>query len=232
MFCCFKKKTRQIFVPNSIERLREFFIFCDGLEQHPFVVAHSKGGTLTLNSNFPETGEDTAVLNFDEIHLESFLTRLRQFVLPNELFYFKDLRRAVISEIGEDPEFKTFYDKLCTAMNRPFPVTQIQAFKPNGADIIAGFTFAELLKARLYTGAIHSEKRIDPTAPAAFTGVAEAHVAVSKRLTFVLAAASLKVSKNVFGFRNHILFCARDVGKVGLFNELALFDQRSKAAGH
>lgn len=228
MFCC--KKRKPPFIPSALERLREFFIFCDGLENHPFFTNYQLGGPISIKSHLPGTGDDAAELSFDEFHLESLLTRLRQFLFRNELFYVKDLRKAMVKIIEEDDNFRTFYDKLLRENKKPFPQSNIQVLKENGADMVAGFNLPQLIEARLYTGAIHSVKRIDPNAGAHLSGVASDHILVSKQLTFVLAGASLKCVQNIFSFRNHILRLARIKNKTEIFPELKNYAQRSKNA--
>jgi hypothetical protein len=220
------KKKRQVFVPTALQRLEEFFVFCEDLDAHPFFVAHKNGGGFQLTCDFPESGEDSAVLNFDEYHLESLLTRLRQFFFCNELFFFKDLRRDTIKAFGTSKVFDVFYDKLCKAIKQPFPKSQVQALKSDGTDIIANYTLPQLIEARLYTGAIHSTKRIDPAAQAVIKGISNAHIAVSKHLSIVLASASMKAVQNILCFRYHIYLLAKADGKQTLFEELNHFHQR------
>lgn len=220
------KKKRRVFAPTTQQRLEEFFVFCEDIEAHPFFDTHKKGGIFQLQCEFPETGEDSAVLNFDEYHLESLLTRLRQFFFCNELFYFKDLRRDTIKTFGTSKVFDNFYDKLCKAIKRPFPISPIQALKSNGTDAIANYTLPELIEARLYTGAIHSTKRIDQSAQPAIRGIANTHVAVSKHMSIVLASASMKAVQNILCFRYHIYLLAKDNGGEALFEGLAHFHQR------
>lgn len=214
------------FIPSAKDRLREFFLFCENLEKHPFVEQHGKGGTLTGTANFPETGDDSASLNFDEVHLESLLTRIRQFVSGGELFYFKDLRRAVITEFGESRDFEKFYSQFVQAMNRRFKSGQIKVFGTNGKDVIDGRTYKELMEDRLYTGAIHSERRLNAEPGSAQEGFVNAHVAVASHLTLTLASASISVIQNIFSFRRWILRVADTTGKTGLFPELSEFKKR------
>lgn len=217
--------------PPPDKRLQQFFRFALELESHPFFKAHAGGARFTLNTRFPEDTADTAYVNFDEIHLESLLTRLRQFVSANELFYFKDLRRATIDAFGEDPEFQRFYDQLVTVINRPFPKRTFEVFKANGKDVVAGFTFKDLMEAQLYTGAIHSDRLVNPTPGSAEEGLADAHVAAKKQLVLDLGYAAMKGVENVFAFRSWILKMARAKSRTDLFLELQQFDERCRAAG-
>lgn len=228
MLSCIKDllcKKKPIYIPDDKDRLREFFIFCESLEEHPFVVAHKNGGTLSLNTNFPEDGEDTAAVNFDEIHLESLLTRLRQFLYDYELFFVKDLRRSTLQVFGAHSEFEKFYSKLMTALNRKYPKGVVQVFV-NGKDVIADRTYKNLLEDRLYTGAIHSERRLSAKQGSVQAGMANAHIAASKHMTLTLASSSMRIVQNVFSFRRWILKVAEDQNKTTLFSELEDFKKR------
>lgn len=213
-----------------IDRLQEFFIYCDHLEKHKFFKRYGeKAKKLYITANFPEKGRDTAKTNIDEILLESYLTRLRQFLFENELFYYKDLSRSVIAEFGSDIKFNSFYNKLVAAINRPYIEDQVKVYKADGKLLYHGKTFKHLMEARLYGGAIHSALLVNPTSDQSV--IRASHIHTKKHLIFRVGQDSLTISKNIFAFRNWILRLARNSGKTDLFPELKKFDKRSKRAG-
>jgi|GEM_PF-4868497 len=224
--CCILKSKKCVFVPTASQRLEEFFCFCNDIETHPFFLAYKNGGNFQLKCEFTEFGVDSATLSFDEYHLESLLTRLRQFFFRNELFYYKDLRKATKEMFGLNRTFDMFYEKLVKATNKPFPKTNVQTFKADGTDVVENYTLPELIEARLYTGAIHSIKRIDPNAQPAAKGISKSHVAVSKHLSFVLAGAAMKAVQNICCFRHHIYLLAKIDNKLSMFRELEEIDKK------
>lgn len=212
------------------KRIERFLVFCDDIEKHPYFVAHSKGGTITQKSSFDMESEDRSELNVDEVHLESFLTRIRQFLFERELYFFEDVADSVRKVFHSDQAFEDFLKKLITALEKPFPKTNLQAFLPNGEDAIAGRTIFELIEMELYTGRIHSEHTAN--AKSRYYPLANANIAVRKHVTFYLSGSSLKVAANILCIRNHILRLARSDGKVEMFDSLAKFNERAKNAGH
>jgi hypothetical protein len=217
------------FHPKAV--LRQFLTYCDDLENHPFFVAHKNGTNFSLNTSFPESGADSAALNFDEIHLESFLTRLRQLLFGGELFEYARLIELVKTEFGTDPQFEKFSVDLKLAIERKYPEGSLKAYKPNGDDIIVGRTFSELIEAELYSGKIHSERTLQAKPGSSSEGVAQSHLAVRKHLTFTLAGSSLKAASNVFCLRNHVLRLARLRNQATAFPELEKFDKRCRDSG-
>ncbi len=222
--------TRSPPMPSHQERLRQFFIFCDALERHAFFAAHAGGTSFRLDASFPEEGADSVTVNFDETHLESLLTRLRQFLSDGELFYFKDLRRAISELFGDAADFRSFYDKLVAALHRPFPKRSLQVFKANGKDVVEGFSFKQLVEAQLYTGPLHSERLLEPTPGSAEEALPASHDAAKKQLVLDLAYGAMKCVENIMAFRNWALRQARTAGHIDLFPELRAFDTRSRAA--
>jgi|SRR6267142_2850291 len=218
--------------PTSQDRLRQFFRFCDALEAHAFFLAHSKGGAFRLDFSFREEGPDVVRVNFDEIHLESFLARLRQFLSEREFLYFKNVRRAIIDLFGDDPDFRSFYDRMVAAIGRPFPKRSIRAFKANGQDVVEGFSFKELVEAQLYTGPLHSERILYSAPGSAEEGLPNAHDVAKKQLVLDLAFGSVKCVQNIMALRNWALRQARNASRVHLLPELQAFDARARAAGH
>lgn len=217
--------------PSAIDRLQQFFVFCDFLELHPFYQRYAQGGKMKVEGSFDKDGNNEAVVNFDEIHLESLLTRLRQFLSEGELFYFKDIRRAIVELFEDDEEFRRFYDQLFAAIQKPFSVKQVQFFKENGKDVVVGYNLKQLLEAVLYTGPIHSERIIRPTPGSAEESLPKSHVATKKHLSLNLAYGSMQCVVNICVLRNWALRRARAAGRIDLFPELKQFDERSRQAG-
>lgn len=227
IFC---KKKRPYSPPPAIDRLREFFIYCDGLEAHVFIQSHNSGGQFQTNfASYPTTPAQNT--NFDEVHLESILLRIRQFLFPKELFYYKDLRKAYIEIFSEDTALKTFYQNLSRVINEPYPPTNVQMPRSNGRDLITGYTFSELIEARLYTGAIHSERRLISAPGSSTDGLVNMHQILSLHLSLELAAGSLIACHNIFAFRWLILLAARQSNQINLFPELAALETRARQAG-
>lgn len=216
--------------PSPQQRLEQFFAFCDALEVHPFFSAHAKGAAFRLGFSFPEDGDGVVHTSFDETHLESLLGRLRQFLSEGELFYFKDVRRAICNLFGDDAEFRSFYDKLVASMARRFPKRAFQAFKANGKDVVEGFTFKQLLEAQLYTGPIHSERILHPMPDSAEEGLPAAHAIAKKQLILDLACGSMACVGNILVLRNWALRRAREAGCLDLFPWLREFDTQRRAA--
>jgi hypothetical protein len=216
-------KKKKLFIPNSIERVREFFIFCSNLEKHPFIIAHKNGGTLNLN--IIENGKFKLTFNFDEYHLESLLTRVRQFLAKNELFYFKDLKKDVIKVFGDDKEFEKFYIELVNKINKNF-TDQRDKIEINGKNLIEKNNFTQLMKYRLYTGAIHSSERISSPPDSVQKGLVNDQCLASKYLTIFLASKINIIVQHIFNFRLRILEIAKDKDKINLFSELSNFSDR------
>jgi hypothetical protein len=216
--------------PTYQERLQQYFLFCDGLEAHPFVSVHAKGAIFRLKASFSEDGADTVDVNFDVVHLNELLGRLRQFLSSHELFYFKHLRRAICELFGDDAEFRSFYDKLVAALRRPFPKRFHQVFKANERDVVEGFSFQQLVEARLYTGPLHSERILHPVPGSAEEGLPAAHDVAKMQLVFLLAYGAMQCVANIMALRNWALRLARTTGRVDLFPELRALDARSRAA--
>lgn len=191
---------------------------------------HAGGVRFQLDASFPETGVDTVTVNFDETHLESLLTRLRQFFCNRELFYYKDIRSAIIELFGMDTKFQRFYDRLVETIKRPLPSLPLQAFKGNGRDAVTGFSFKKLMEAQLYTGPLHSERIIDADPGSAEEGLPSSHDATKKHLVLVLAYGAMSCVNNICAMRNWALRRAREAGRVDLFPELKKFDDRSRKA--
>lgn len=216
--------------PTDEQRVREFFRFCDELEKHPFFVAHAKGGKLSLAASCPEEGEDVVVVNFDEVHLESMLARLRQFLSEREMFFYKDVRRAICAVFAERKEFQSFYHKMVAALGRPFPERSFQVFKANGQEICEGFTFTQLIEARLYTGPLHSERIVNAEPGSAEEGLRDSHDVAKKQMALDLARASLVCIQNIMALRNWTHRLAQLSGRVGRIPEVQAFDERVKRA--
>lgn len=214
----------------DLDRVAQFFRFCIDLETHPFIAAHGGGGSFRLDTAFPEDGDDKASVNFDEIHLESLLTRLRQFYGKNELFFVDSLRDAVTKLFGDDADLRAFCDAVLKAAHRPLPKLKVQHFKANEADAITGHSFIELMEAQLYTGAIHSERTIIPTTGSAEEALPSSHIATKKHVQVLLAFGSMPAVSNIMAFRTRVLRLARAASKTTLFPELTRFHERCAAA--
>jgi hypothetical protein len=215
--------------PLPQQRLQAFFRFALDLEEHPFVKTRLDGATFTLRASFSQCGTDAVDLDFDVIHLESLLTRLRQFLSDRELFHFKDVRRAVVDLFGEDAKFNSFYNKFVAALGRPYGRHVVQAFKANGKDVTKGFNFKDLVVAYLYTGAIHSDRILDAEADSAEECLPASNEATKKQLLLELAYGAMQCVKNIMAFRMWTLRRARETDRVDLFPELEAFDARVHA---
>ncbi len=215
------------FEPRPLQRLEEFLFFCNGLEQHPFYGRlEKKEHKISMNIVADATGERFH-FGFDEIYLESYLTRLRQFCFKGELFYFDALLEAVSSLLEEDTDFKKFQNTLSTFFSVPLPKTpQMQVFNRNGEDLIEGYLITDIIEARLYTGAIHSERRIKQLPGSLEEEIMNMHLFASKYLTFVAAEISMPITKNIFATRNQILRRAKAMEKVNILPELLAYSQR------
>jgi hypothetical protein len=167
----------------------------------------------------------SADVNFDEFHLESLLTRVRQFLYRGELFYYKELRRSMVQEFGESSEFIFFYSKLTTYLNTKFKPDSVEVFV-NGKDVFKGRTYKDLLEAKLYLGAIHSNRRINSGSETFISDMVNAHVIASKHLTFKLSPTTMGVVQNIFNFRFWIYRMAVESGKSEHLSELVLFGDR------
>lgn len=216
---------------TDLERLQEFFRYCTRLEEQPFFAAYSRGGTFTLEGSFPAEGADDAKVSFDQTHLEGLLGLLRQFLTDGEVFYFKDIRRAIIAQFGASKDFESFYSKFVEVLRRRFSPQSATFLKANGKPVVEGCTFKELLEAQLYTGPLHSERILRPTPGSAEEGLADAHVATKKKLVLDLGYSSMNTVVNVLTFRNWALRLARQKGRADLFPDLKAFDERCRAAG-
>lgn len=185
---------------------------------------------MRVDFSFPEDGADQATVNFDEVHLESLLTRLRQFLSEGELFYHKEIRRAIVALFADEEDFRRFYDQLIAAIQRPFSIKELQFFKRDGQDVVGGYNLKQLIEAQLYTGAIHSERILTPTAGSAEENLPGSHIAARRHLILNLAYGSMRCVENICALRNWALRRARVAGKVELFPELRQFDERSRQA--
>lgn len=214
--------------PSAIDRVQQFFIFCDYLEQHPFFKHYAQGGKMRVDWFSTEDGRDQASVNFDEVHLESLLTRLRQFLSDGELFYYKDVRRAIVELFEEDEDFRRFYDQLVAAIQRPFSSKEVQFFKVDGKDVIGVYNLKQLIEAQLYTGPLHSERLLSPRPGSAEEHLPKSHIATKKHLSLNLAYGSMRCVENICALRNWALRRARATGKVDIFPELKQFDEPKK----
>lgn len=210
-------------------RIERFFQFCRDLEAHPFFVKYRNGGQIAMNSSFDLVSADHSSVNFDEVHLESLLTRCRQFLFPNELYSLDDLAFAIKEVFNCDSQFEEFHQKLLTYFDKPFPKTNVEHYLPNGEPAISGRTIYQLIEMELYTGRIHSEHTANPQSH--YYPLANANIAVRKAITFTLGSRSLNVVTNILITRNHILRLARQDSKVDLFSDLKAFDEENKKLG-
>lgn len=210
-------------------RIERFFQFCKDLEAHPFFVKYKNGGQMKMNSSFDPVNDDHSSVNFDEVHLESLLTRCRQFLFPNELYSLDDLVLSIKEVFNTDCQLEDFHRKLLTYFNKPFPDTNVKYFLPNGEQAIAGRTIYQLIEMELYTGRIHSEHTANPQSH--YYPLANANPVVRKAVTFTLGARSLNIVANILITRNHILRLARQDNKVDLFVGLKAFHEENKKLG-
>lgn len=209
------------------QRICQFLRFCRDLEEHPFFMAHQAAGSFRVDFSLPESGNDEARLNFDEAHLETFLTRERQFLFKGELFFYKDLKQAVVEVFGDDHEFEFFVGRLDEAIQRRFSRDSMRTFKRNGDEVLEGRTLSELVAAYLYSGPIHSERILSPKPGSAEDSLYESNVVVKKVLAGHLAAAAMVCASNIFALRAWILRRARSMDAVTLCPELEDLHARS-----
>jgi hypothetical protein len=142
----------------------------------------------------------------------------------------EDLRRASNELWGETLEFERFYNKLVQALGRRLPRTNVRWFKRTGQEVTEGFSLPELIAAKLYTGPLHSERRVAAAPGSADEGLRDAHAAVQNHFDLVLAYSSRVLAQNVFSFRRHLLRKAQAAGVAHAFPELATFEARVRAA--
>lgn len=219
------------FQPPPTELLKRFFVFCLEIEEHPFFKTHKDGANISGDFAFPESGEDTVTLSFDDIHLESFLTRLRQFYFERELFTVERIEDAVSAVFGNNPEFSEAVKSIRKESLKPFREEALQFYKKNGESLIDGRSFLELIEVRLYTGAIHSERLVNSKPNSHTDGMADVHLATRKHLSLSLAKPSLKMAEQIFMVRFWILSLSRATGVPHPFAELEVFDLRCQDEG-
>jgi hypothetical protein len=211
-------------------RLREFFTFCKGLEEHPFVKSHEKGGSFSINVRFTQDSARGS-FSFDEHHLESLLTRLRQVISPSELFYFRFIESATVKVFGLHEETTGLFNTFELYLNEPMPSSGIRIEFPDGKDLVRGRTFGELLQAELYYGRIHSERRLSAYKGTIESQLPKIHPIAQRHLTYELSGRALIFTENIFSIRKHILVRARSTSLTSLFRELMDFDQQCQAVG-
>lgn len=219
----------QVKTISDAARIERFFIFCKELEDHQFLQAHGKGGQFQLSGKFDTTSVDEAKLNFDDLHLETVLTRIRQVIFENELFFLDNLTQSVREVFPSTPNFEKRVALFQADLDKPYPATNEKAFLKNGQEAIAGKTFAELLKQELYTGRIHSQDTVDPSSEN--FGIAEEHPFVRQRITLELAGSSLRVIQYIFELRRQIREVALAAGREDEIASVREFGERCRAAG-
>lgn len=188
----------------AYERLDLFLDFCKQLCGHVFLAWACGAPSVQADFSAPEDGRDDASVNFDDIHLESFLGRLRQFVLPNEAFHIARLRVAVNEILGGDPDWEAFCQQVQRQLETPFPAQPCEAFRIDGKPVVSGRTFADLLEARLYTGAIHSERLVTSLSGSATSGWRGAHVFATATLNAAVGASSIRVAQAIMNTRRQV----------------------------
>jgi len=218
---------------EPIDRLKGFLNYCDQLNKHPFVAKHKNGFKFKYTERFvfDESGADSIEANFDEIHLESLLTRVRQFISEKEMFHYEAVFKAVEMLFGHDQELKEFFTVLDKKLNQPFEAGNIQVIKMekgSGKILIAGRTLKDLVEARLYSGQIHSERLIKPEPGSVIEDFSGNDKILSNHLNLELAGASLNTVGNIWRFRNNIILAARRTNKIDICRELEEVNERAK----
>jgi hypothetical protein len=221
---------------EHIDRLKQFLLYCDELNKHPFVEKHKNGFTFqyTEKVNFENDEENIVESNFDKIHLESLLARIRQFLFKNELFYYEDILKTVEKLLGVDREFSEFFSVLVEKLSMPFQSGNIQVFKvKDGAakELVSGRTLKELIEVRLYSGAFHSERLINPKPGSVIDDFSGNDKYLFQYLNWELAGASVNTVGNIFRCRNQIILLARRADKINICPELEAVDERARSCG-
>lgn len=221
---------------KPIDRFKQFLKFCEDLNNHPFVIKHKKGYTFqyTEKINYFDNSESTYESNFDEIHLESLLTRIRQFIFEGELFYYRDLFKDIEELFGHNSEIKKFYESMDKNLTGPLEVGNIRIIKVEngiGRILIQGKTLKELIEARLYGGAIHSERLLSPEPGSLISDFNREDKKMYQHLNWELSGAAILTVGNIWKFRNQIVFLARQINKINICDELNDFNERAKLNG-
>lgn len=227
------QRPKAAFGPQPRDRLREFFAFCDGLEQHPFVCRHAAGGEFGVHFTVRDEGPGAVELDFDEFHLESLLTRTRQFVVKGELFFPESLHTAVTEVMRESEVFRLGYNEIIRRLNTKFGADRVLRSESGKGRAPDAGTYQHWLEVRLYSGALHSERRLTAVAGTPEHDVIHAHAVLAGRLSRFLAGASMDVVQQIFNFRRLVHANARDQGPDGafpFFPEMAEFGRRLTAA--
>lgn len=221
---------------EPIDRFKRFLIYSNDLNDHPFVAKHKNGFTFQYTDNFVSDESEISGIetNFDETHLESLLTRVRQFVFNGELFYYKDVFESVEKLLGPDQELKKFYIDMDLNLSNPLKGGNIELIKienGKGRPLIAGRTLKELIEARLYAGAIHSERLIKPEPGSVIDDFGGGDKTLFHHLNWELAGAAMITVGNIWRFMNQIIWAARRANKINVCPELADLNERAKLHG-
>ena len=219
---------------EPIDRFSRFLIFCNELKEHPFVAKHKGGYTFQYTENFISDEKSEIETNFDETHLESLLTRVRQFVFKGELFYYNDVFDSAEKLLGLDQELKKFYVDMDANLSNPLKSGNVDIVKiedGKGRSLIGGRTLKELMEARLYGGAIHSERLIKPEPGSVFDDFGRGDKKLRHHLNWELAGAAMIMVGNIWRFMNHIIWAARRANKINICSELYDLNERAKKHG-
>jgi len=84
----------------------------------------------------------------------------------------------------------------------------------------------DLIEAKLYAGAIHSERRVTSAKGTLIRTVLDSHPLLGKHLELEIATIALNISQNIFNCRMNIYKIASETNKIELLNEIQSFHKR------
>lgn len=126
--------------------IEKFFNYCRDLENHNYYQSYVSGGSFNLKVDINEN-ETKTELNFDDLHLETFLTSLRQFLFENELYYIDDLIESVPNVFGSSPELENYLSEMKRIVSNPIQFDGgIVLFDSEGNEFLNNINIKELIE--------------------------------------------------------------------------------------
>lgn len=190
---------------NSIQIINEFFRFCENLEDHPMSRLYTLN-TLQISMKFSFTDKDSSIeRSYDKYHLISFLTTIRQYINKKEIFHPEKLLEAASTHFGPNKSITDFLQESSRILETKLSLPQgMMVNKSNGSLLIDENPYHEIVAARLYSGAIHSERNIVPRAGSIEEGLADSHPLAIETLDYLLCSYSTAILSNIYSARRHL----------------------------
>lgn len=190
---------------DPIQIINEFFRFCENLEDHPMSRLYTIN-TLQIGIKFAFTDQDSSIeRSYDKYHLISFLTTIRQYINKKEIFHPDRLLQAASSHFGTHEVITSFLQDSSRILETKLSLTQgLLVYKSNGSLLIDKNPYHEIVAARLYSGAIHSERNIVPRAGSIEEGLADSHPLTIETLDYLLCSYSTAILSNIYSARRHL----------------------------